>query len=335
MTRTQTEPALRVLDYRATLERRHDYRICLPGDWAPVRVPQDPPDDSVARCMGLFVTASDHDANVEVRCAKIDWELDPLDLLELHLEREGATIVEKKPVWGLGGRTAELLVHRPIAGGQAATVARVEKDAELVYFVYGNTTIDGFASRADKLRGIVRSFRLLHPAGGLAEPLLPGGARFPVDHSFLFPASFKMLPDKTSNAALAGYELVLSGHRDRGGFMAIVAIARRTTDHENADEIAAWTQRALRKRGVELGPLVLADVDPLARELPTRAAHGEGSHAGEPAETELRIARHDQAWLVLARATPTRAANGPAWLAHRRAFTIAHERFAALPHPEA
>lgn len=333
--RSSVEPPSRAIDYRATRERRHDYQIRLPAGWAPVRVPHDPPDGPIARCLGSFVTEADHEASVEVRCAKVDKELDPMDLLELHLEQGGATVVERIPAWSLGGQTGTLLVHRPIASGEAVTIARVEKDADLVYTVFAHTTVRGFAAREPALRDIVRSFRLLHPEGGLAEPLLPGGARFPMDHAFLYPASFEMSQDPTSDPAIAGYELTHKALGDRAGFLAVVAIARRESEHENAEEIAAWTHRALGKRGVDLGPLVLAEAEPLARELPTQVATGEGRYADMPVETELRVARHPEAWLVLARATTKRDAHGHAWLAHRRAFTIVRERFAAMPRPEA
>jgi len=274
------------------------------------------------------VCPRDLDVHLEVRCAKITHEVDPFELLELHLEQSGATVVERAPVWGLAGQGGQLLVHRPIDGGQAATLARAEKDGELVYFVFAHTTVNGFAERAEALRDAVRSFRLLHPKGGLAEPLLPGGARMPIDHGFLYPASFRLDADKTSNAALAGYELEHKQLAGRGGIIVVVVIARREAEHEDPHVVGALAQRALHKRGIELPALDLVEVTPLDRRLPTHAASGAGRYRGAQVETELVIARDPQAWVVLARATPSREINGPAWVAGRRAFAIVRERFA-------
>ena len=130
----------------------------------------------------------------------------------------GATSSARAGV-GLAGKGGQILVHRPIDGGQAATLARAEKDGELVYFVFAHTTVNGFAERAEALRDAVRSFRLLHPKGGLAEPLLPGGARMPIDHGFLYPASFRLDVERPPSG-VAGYELehsllVAAAHRGR------------------------------------------------------------------------------------------------------------------------
>jgi hypothetical protein len=334
-TTTDSSAPARSLRYRATREPRHDYHIRLPRDWCAVRVPHEPPQGPVCRALGLFVSERDPNTSIEVRCARIANELDPFDLLELHLERDGATAVERNPVASPVGRTGEMLVRRAIPGGAALTLARVEKDGELLYFALAHADADHFPMVEPALREAVGSFRLLRPAGGLAEPLLGAGARLPMDHGFFYPASFRMVRDASSDAALCGYELVHAAAGDEAGFLAAVVIARRETDHENAEEIAGWTRRALCKRGIDLGSMALFEAAPLAGELPARAALGRGRRGEQDVETELVIARHGSAWIILTRAAPLRADNGAAWLANRRAFTILRERFAALPPEDA
>ncbi len=327
-------PALRPVDYRPTPSRRHDYQVRLPPGWCAVQVPHDPPDGLLARCLGWFVTDDDREVSLEIRCVRTSHEIDPLDLLELHLERDGATVLERAQERRTPCHAGALLVRRAMPGGEALTLARVEKDAELLYLVLAHTTVAGFAAREALLREVVSSFRLLRPRGGLAEPLLPAGARFPMDHCFLFPSSFALVTDPTADGALAAYELTHGRRGGAAGTIAILVLPRRSTDHESAEAIAAWCRGAFERQGVDLGPITLDEVAPLAQTLPTRGGQGVGRRAGRPAETELCVARHDQAWIVLARATPRRVDDGALWCASRRAFALVRERFTVRPRHE-
>jgi hypothetical protein len=331
---SSSSASARLIDYRATLDRRHDYQIRLPADWAVIRCPHDPPDGPIARRLGWFVSQCDADLSLEVRCVKVTWEADPLELVELHLEQAGATVIDRASTWSASGITGELLVHRLLDDGKAATLVRVLKDADLVYMLFAHTSVAGLAAHEVTLRDALRSFRLLHPKGGLAEPLLPAGARLPVDHGFLFPASFRLQVDETSNAALVGYQLFHKALADAAGTIFVVAMARRKGDHENTSEVAASTRRVLAKRGLVLPAVQPEQAAALDRRLPTWAAVGDGRHAAAHVETELVLARHDEAWFVLARASAKRDTNGPAWLASRRAFSIVRERFAMQPEGE-
>ncbi len=323
----------RMLEHRGAMDARHDFLLRMPSHLQPTRVPCDPPEETTSRRMALFVSEQDPDVVLEVRCTRVEAELDPLDLLETHLLLDGAEVLSRTPAWGPGGHTGNLLVERAIHGGRGTTLARVEKDAELIYFLFAHTTANGYPARADMLREIVDSFRLLRPRGGLAEELLFGGARFPIDHSFLFPASFQLVVDEQSNAAVGIYELVHIRLGPAAGTVAIVVIAREETGPEEPEPVALWMTRSFRRRGVELGVLTLQAAPPVCDELPTYGACGEGQFLGAVAETELCIGRHPQGWIVIARVTPGRRTNPHAWLANRRAFAIVRERFAALPRP--
>ena len=123
--RASAEPGPRLVEHRPNRDRRQDYQLCLPAGWYAVRRSQEPPDGPTARAAGLFVHDDDLEASIEVRCAKVTTELDPFELLELHLERGGGKVIERAPVDAPTGRVGELVVERPIPSGRAVTLSLI------------------------------------------------------------------------------------------------------------------------------------------------------------------------------------------------------------------
>jgi len=311
--------------YRRSPLPRNDFELVIPSTWRAVRVPCDPPTGPRAVRMALFVRGVGEGAALEVRCCSLGREVDPLDQMAAHLARNGATVLKRQPRYTAAGTVGTLRVERRTTDDTLVTIARVIKDAELLYFVYAHTTLADFSALEGELDAMVASVRLPNAKRGRAEPWRHAGGRFPADHLFFYPESFKIEREPDASPVVATYVLQHTSLTEQAGRIAFVAIAR-PRDSEDPSPHAAWLRRSFGRVGVELGAVVLErerGTGPV--DLPTWRARSEGHVRGTPAETELLVVRHEDAFILVARAVPAGREFEAGWLANRRAFAIVCE----------
>lgn len=302
------------------------FRILLPKSWKPVDVPSGSPsvEEPLAQ-VAYFRTEDEPRAEIDVDVMHLEREVEPSDWLDLYLEARGEQVVSRRDTDSPGGRVPDVLSRMEVEG-EGAVLSRwlVLKDWQRLWVVQCRAYEADYPGFAPVFLAAFSGFKVLNPTDWpLAERLRSFSRPEPADFVFLFPQSWELAVDESSNANVLSLQL----NNQIGGLAAgkIVFSTVATAVENSAQHLLNTYLDQLRANdiamaGLELKPRMAVDGFVETWEASGTARRGEGR-----VETRVVIGRRPEAWFLIALLGPTRESAAEVWAINKRAFYLTLE----------